>query len=70
MTIGVCSLIGSAGSSAGGVLGLDNVSESEVSCVGGCRNWVEWALPCDGCKWAASRRCKIDPVGSIASTQS
>ena len=42
--MGVCSLIGSAGSSSDGVLGLDNVSESEVSsvnaCVGGCRNWV------------------------------
>ena len=38
----VCSLMGG---SSGGVLGLDNVSESEVSPVdacaaGGCRNWV------------------------------
>ena len=40
-----CSLMGSLGGSSGGVLGLDNVSESEVSSVdvcaaGGCRNWV------------------------------
>jgi hypothetical protein len=37
--------MGSLDGSSGGVLGLDNVSESEVSyvdaCVaGGCRNWV------------------------------
>ena len=40
-----CSLMGSLGGFSGGVLGLDNVSESEVSfvdaCVaGGCRSWV------------------------------
>ena len=39
-----CSLRGSLNGSLGGVLGLDSVSESEVSSadacdVGGCRNW-------------------------------
>jgi len=50
-----CSL-GSLGGSSGGVLGLDIVSESEVSSVdacaaGGCRDWVR-ALRLAG-SWSA-----------------